>query len=731
MCRYDQSVALIAALVAGLLFSACAAPATPPPTAIPTQTSQPASPTAVPTQTPQPPLPTTAPTETPEPPTPTAEPTSTVVPAARLPAPLYFLAGGQIHRLEMDGTTVTTITAEPDPVIDFDVSLANGMLVYVSGNNLIRADAFGGDPMVLVEGPTQPDEHNRIIQIGSPRFAPGGAQIAFAMDGVRVISATGGEPRVIKPNDPPGPGAGTYSPVAWSPDGRRLLINFSFYTHGGQLLVRNLEDGSEVSLGASCCQPAWGWDAKSVYVSGPFYGPEGRPGLRHYDVETGVETTLIEDDLTDDILPLVAYARQLGDGQLYMFARTATQEEYTQAAGAVDFTMYRAPIDDVSARTALRTDSYVIHEALWAKDASGAVIAAISGGTDEKPPLIWVPTDGGPAVPLPARGDHLRWGPADVYLVAEIGGRALIGGPSETVAVAEDKVYLTVGAQLVVLDAGDPAQPRVLGVSPSLVGDIANIRVADEMVYATSGAGGLQIIDVSNPAAPNLRGHFQATWIADVSLMGGEPYAVAVGSGLHVLDVSDPDAPGEIGSLELDAPANRVTVVGNLAYAPFAQGSRNIWFFGIHIVDVSAPASPRLLTSSYETGPPLGIQVAGDLAYVAAGDRGLEIVDVSDPAAPKLLNSFETKAGDVAVIDNLAYVADWNHGLQIIDVSDPAAPKLLGTVDTPGQARGISVASDRAYIAAGEHGLQIIDVSDPTAPRLLGGYDAGWRRKAR
>ncbi|MFQ5342935.1 MAG: hypothetical protein ACE5F6_15460 [Anaerolineae bacterium] len=109
MRRFDQSVAFIAALLAGLLCSACAAPATPPPTTIPIQTPQPASPTTAPTQTPQPPSPTTAPTETPEPPTPTAM----TVQAARLPAPLYFLAAGQVHRLEMDGVTLTQITDAP------------------------------------------------------------------------------------------------------------------------------------------------------------------------------------------------------------------------------------------------------------------------------------------------------------------------------------------------------------------------------------------------------------------------------------------------------------------------------------------------------------------------------------------------------------------------------------------------------------------------------------------
>ncbi|MFQ5340361.1 MAG: hypothetical protein ACE5F6_02315 [Anaerolineae bacterium] len=126
------------------------------------------------------------------------------MPAARLPAPLYFLAGGQIHRLERDGVTLTQITDEPEPVIDFDVSLANGMVVYVSGNNLIRADAYGGDPVVLVAGPTQPDEYNRAIQIGSPReggrqpglcpLRPGVSQHVVLRDAHRGRERSGGPP---------------------------------------------------------------------------------------------------------------------------------------------------------------------------------------------------------------------------------------------------------------------------------------------------------------------------------------------------------------------------------------------------------------------------------------------------------------------------------------------------------------------------------------------------------
>lgn len=730
MCRVACVLLAVIVLVTGC---ASPTPAPTPPTATPVPLAEtPPRPTETPVPpTPVPPTATLVPTRTPEPAV-TLEPTASPMAADVLPAPLYFLGSdGQIMRLEMDGATLTRITEEAEPVAEFDVSPSNGMLAYVSGSKLISAGPYGGDPRVLIEGSTAPDEHDRIIQIHSPVFSPAGVEIAFAMDGVHVVFAGGGVPEVIQANDPPGPGAGSYTPVAWSPDGTRLLLRYHFYTHGGRFLVKSLSDDSLVDLGLSCCHPSWSLDTRSVYVSGPFYGPEGRPGLRRYDVDTGVESVLLEYNPADDVLPLVAYARQLDDGQLYMFARRATTEEYAQALGLLDFSMCRAPVDDVSARVTLHADSYAIREALWARDGSGAVIADAGTGTGEDFPLVWLPADGGAAVALRARGSHLRWGRADMYLAERVGERALIAGSSECVAFSDGLVYLGIGSQLVILDDRDTTSPVVVGASPSMVGRVENICVVDDLVCASLGVGGMRVIDVSEPTAPVLRGHYHGDWIRDVSSIGDARRVVAVGGNLHILDLGDPTSPGLLGTYEPD-PSNvdyfGVSVVGGLAYAIYFEGYRSMQFFGLHVLDASDPSAISLVGSA-GTGPPNGLSVVGDRAYVAAGARGLDIVDVGEPATPVILNSHGMTAGGVVVIGGLAYVAAWEDGLRIIDVSDPMTPRLLGSIDTPGQARGISVSEERAYVADGEYGLQVFDVSDPAVPRLLGSYDAGWRRR--
>ena len=208
---------------------------------------------------------TLVPTRTPEPAI-TLEPTpNPMVVVALLPAPLYYLGSDdQIMRLEMDGATSIQITEETELVTDFNISSSKGIVAYISGNRLFCTDPYGGDPGCWQRRLLDQMSMAGSVQIHSPVFSPARVKIAFAMDGVCVVFAGGGELEVIQGDDLPGPGAGSYSPVAWSPDGTRLLMSYLFYTHGGRFVVKSLADDSLLHLGSSCCQPSWSLSARGL-----------------------------------------------------------------------------------------------------------------------------------------------------------------------------------------------------------------------------------------------------------------------------------------------------------------------------------------------------------------------------------------------------------------------------------------------------------------------------------
>lgn len=417
-------------LVMPLIFvTACGGATGSPATAIP---AAPPTETVAPTVAP--------PTATPQQTTATPDPTLTVAPTAApvalvLPAPLYLLDRGQIVRIERDGLTRTQITAEPPPIpdalpiVEFDVSATDGTLVYTLAGTwlpptLVRATANGAEKTTLLEG----------VWYGWPRISPDGTLVAIGVTadpeetspldpGVYLVPLDGSTPRlIIEPTpvvDPatPGQDGRAFAPLAWSPDGAKLLLQaYSRSVEFCELAVIDVTGGEPIyftaptpDLVSACGVSAWAPDSSGVYVgmSRPGYLAD-RPGLWLADATTGDVTPIFPERsggqfllarapfvATDDLLAMVAFADEIVEpGDNLGPAYTAS-----------------AALPDGDYRTPLRTDAYRFGDALWARDGSG--IALIESPEQGDPRLIWLKTDDSSPVELPASGYDiysLRWG---------------------------------------------------------------------------------------------------------------------------------------------------------------------------------------------------------------------------------------------------------------------------------------------------------------------------------
>ena len=95
---------------------------------------------------------------------------------------------------------------------------------------------------------------------------------------------------------------------------------------------------------------------------------------------------------------------------------------------------------------------------------------------------------------------------------------------------------------------------------------------------------------------------------------------------------------------------------------------------------------------------------------------------VISPANPEIIGSVDTpgEAYGVSVSGSYVYVADYKSGLQVIDISNPSSPTITSSVDTPGEAYSVYVSGSYVYVADGRSGLQVIDISTTSNPEIIG-----------
>lgn len=430
------AIRVLTTMLCALLCAACAGPAAvvPSPTVAPPTPSEeppllgspvvvtPINPTAMPSPAVSPPA--------------TTVPAATATPsfaAARLPAPVYFIAAdsGQIVRLEPDGQTLSQLTFESQPVLEFDVAAQTGALVYVIGDpeletrewTLLTLDGSGRRELVYGE-------------ISQARIRPNGQLVVFRLDnpppglllgqeqspaGVYSSVLTGGRPGLVRADLPPDGDPGNeavswvYSPVDWSPDGSRLAL-YGYDADlagipGGQVFIIDPAnpDGAAVS-GPSCCeQERWSADGNYLTVGGGGPGPDLRYGLYRVNASTGEEEEIL--GYLEDRVPFVSAPQQLADGQIYAFVELAPVEEASWEYP------YRPALSRVALDgtvTPLRPADLPPGEVLWRADASGVLVSMFNGARPDgllSGQLVWLPLDGDDAVLLPVRGGAMRWAP--------------------------------------------------------------------------------------------------------------------------------------------------------------------------------------------------------------------------------------------------------------------------------------------------------------------------------
>lgn len=270
---------------------------------------------------------------------------------------------------------------------------------------------------------------------------------------------------------------------------------------------------------------------------------------------------------------------------------------------------------------------------------------------------------------------------ADEILPLNAGEVVVQGGYAYTACPEYDKPY-----GLMVLDISDPAAPELVGTGGRYWLDTGfgrispGLDVVGDLVYLLSDAG-IEIVDVQDPTNPLGRGVEGLSNPQAVEVVGTHAFIADLADGLVVLDVTNPDAPSTVTTLGLGMSAFDLVFQDDFVYVASNDS--------LIVIDVSTPAAPFVTGSLFVSGgSPRCVTVAGDTVYLGqwSPNAGVFAVDVSDPTDPGHLGDIIVNyPTDIVIVGTTAYVAGEYGRLLVIDVANPAAMTETFRIDANGR----------------------------------------------
>ncbi len=268
------------------------------------------------------------------------------------------------------------------------------------------------------------------------------------------------------------------------------------------------------------------------------------------------------------------------------------------------------------------------------------------------------------------------------------------------------------------------------------------VAVLGDYAFVAGGEAGLHVIDISDPANPELKTTLNTTKYAESIeviriFLNGEivdiAHIVEGTEGVTSYDITDPLNPVDLlqGTTAVDG--NRMAVVPSEDPTdPYLVFLAENWK-GVRVFESNAFV-PGVLeyggVFSSTLGYAKGLAYRDEWLYVADNEMGLVVLDASllVLGAFGVVNSVDTpgNALDVTVEGDYAYVADGTLGLHVFDITTPDQPVRKGSIDLPAYSRSIVVRDDLAFIAAATGGVHIVDVSDPNNPEYAGNVPSGY-----
>ena len=314
----------------------------------------------------------------------------------------------------------------------------------------------------------------------------------------------------------------------------------------------------------------------------------------------------------------------------------------------------------------------------------------------------------GPRIPriprIPPCAPSLLAAALAVLLAAPAGAASLPEGRS---GVIELRLDAAMDASALHLRPGGPyARQQIdLGV------DARDAVLSGNLLLVAGGEDGLLVLQLETEGPPSPLAHLALAEPA-LTITARDGTAWLTGPlGLTAVDLSEPAAPRVRGRY---TSRNRP-----LGFIAAAERGYLLLEHGLHVLDLSPAGDPIALERHAFGFEAAAFALGEDGLYIAAGDAGLLIYD---PRAPGTgMRGFRgAPVLDVAIDAGRLYLANGADGITVLAQDPDGEPRWLGSLrGAGGEVTGLSVRDGRALLRTAAGRLYLADVENPQAMELL------------
>lgn len=275
--------------------------------------------------------------------------------------------------------------------------------------------------------------------------------------------------------------------------------------------------------------------------------------------------------------------------------------------------------------------------------------------------------------------------------------------------------YVALGpSDLNVVDISNPEDPVALS-GDYLTGGAYELAIRDNYLYVASGSyddNGLYVFDITNFEEPSQIGFYSYSSPQEVTLSGDYAFMAGNHGNSIILDISNPAIPELVATYRAGSITWGVAVNGNYAY--------HANFSGIKIVDISNINEPVVVDSLrphysnyYDAIIYKGYLVTG------AGDGWFEVFDLADPAMPasvaelRLTSEVFSDINGITAYGNYIFAAVGYAGFSLINMENPETPFVVTEKTFSGEAQDIAVFDGYAYVVD-QYGMASYSINLPS-----------------